>query len=424
MNRSGDYHNEIDPYAAQWIRNLMKAGLIPEGEVDERSITAVSPDEIRGFRRWHFFSGIGGWSLALRLAGWPDDREICTGSAPCQPFSVAGKGKGTDDHRHLWPDFFRIIVSLRPAVCMGEQVHAAARQGWLDGVLADLESIGYAGDALSVPACAVNAPHRRDRLWWCAEDRSIVLGHGHGQGLAQRAMQSGVRSGETGSPEGQDAGDADDAVGIPVVQSGIAAGRRESRGIPSAEDQLSEARQCYGDQPDGSESSGGGDYPDRDDAHAHAHVSGSSEGRQQRSGEFGGSGGAEGDRAWNNADPNTAEWRQIASGRNDVYRTDAERQEITGGLPTHGSWDNCAWIICHDGKARRVGLSESGIRRLADDGRLGFCSPVVRTGIDAEITPLLAQGVKSRVGKLRAFGNMIVPQVAAEMLKAYMSCRP
>lgn len=65
------YYNEIDPYAAQWLRNLVAAGLIPAGEIDERSITDVQPGDLAGFAQCHFFAGIGGWALALRLAGWP-----------------------------------------------------------------------------------------------------------------------------------------------------------------------------------------------------------------------------------------------------------------------------------------------------------------------------------------------------------------
>lgn len=163
------YYNEIDGFAAQWLRNLMAAGHIPQGEVDERSIADVSPDDLRQFRQCHFFAGIGGWAYAARLAGWPDDRELWTGSPPCQPFSVAGKGLAQADERHLWPHYFRLIAARRPAVCMGEQVAAAVGKDWLDGVCADLESIGYACGAAVVPACAVNAPHRRDRLWFVAD---------------------------------------------------------------------------------------------------------------------------------------------------------------------------------------------------------------------------------------------------------------
>ena len=157
------YYNEIEPFAAEWLRNLIAEGLIPAGDVDTRSIVDVEPDDLVGYQQCHFFAGIGGWSLAARLAGWPDDRELWTGSCPCQPFSVAGKGAGADDERHLWPHQFRLIRARRPAVWMGEQVAAAVGKDWLDGVHADLEGIGYACGAAVVPACAVNAPHRRDR---------------------------------------------------------------------------------------------------------------------------------------------------------------------------------------------------------------------------------------------------------------------
>ena len=162
------YYNEIEPYAAQWLRNLIKAGHIADGEVDTRSIVDVSPDDIRGFTQCHFFAGIGGWSHAFRLAGWPDDRLVWTGSCPCQPFSSAGQQKGQADERHLWPIFFELIRACRPPVVMGEQVAAAVGKNWLDGVSTDLEGIGYACGAAVVPACAVNAPHRRDRLWFVA----------------------------------------------------------------------------------------------------------------------------------------------------------------------------------------------------------------------------------------------------------------
>jgi len=164
------YYNEIEPYAAQWLRNLIKAGHIADGEVDERSIINVRPTDLAGFTQCHFFAGIGGWSHALRLAGWPDDRPIWTGSCPCQPFSVAGKGAGIDDPRHLWPHFFCLIGAVRPPVVMGEQVAGAAGYGWLDGVRADLEAEKYACRGVDIPACAVDAPHIRSRLYWVASD--------------------------------------------------------------------------------------------------------------------------------------------------------------------------------------------------------------------------------------------------------------
>jgi DNA (cytosine-5)-methyltransferase 1 len=163
------YYNEIDPYAAQWLRNLIAAGHIAPGEVDERSILDVSPDDLAGFTQCHFFAGIGVWSYALRRGGWLDSSPVWTGSCPCQPFSVAGVGSGFDDERHLWPFWFHLIEQRRPCVVFGEQVEAAIRHGWLDVVQADMEGIGYAFAAAGVPAAGVGAPHIRQRLWFVAE---------------------------------------------------------------------------------------------------------------------------------------------------------------------------------------------------------------------------------------------------------------
>lgn len=104
------YYNENDPYAAAWLRNLIAADLIAPGDVDERSIVDVRADDLAGYRQCHFFAGIGVWSYAPRLAGWPDDREVWTGSCPCQPFSTAGKRAGFADERHLWPAWYRLIA--------------------------------------------------------------------------------------------------------------------------------------------------------------------------------------------------------------------------------------------------------------------------------------------------------------------------
>lgn len=161
-----NYYNEFDPFAAQWLRNLIKAGLIPDGLVDERSITEVDATDLAGFNQCHFFAGIGGWSRALDLAGWDPARCVWTGSCPCQPFSVAGKRKGLDDARHLWPEFFRLIRQCRPATVFGEQV--ASAKLWLDGVCTDLEGVGYAFGAALLPACAVDAKHIRKRVWFVA----------------------------------------------------------------------------------------------------------------------------------------------------------------------------------------------------------------------------------------------------------------
>ncbi len=160
------YYNENDPRAAAWLRELIAAGLIAPGDVDDRSIADVQPKDLRGYSQCHFFAGIGGWSYALRLAGWPDDAPVWTGSCPCQPFSAAGKHRADADERHLWPEFYRLISECRPAVCCGEQVASELGLQWLAGVFADLERCGYAVAGADLCAASVGAPHIRQRLYW------------------------------------------------------------------------------------------------------------------------------------------------------------------------------------------------------------------------------------------------------------------
>lgn len=163
------YYNEIDPYAAQWLRNLIEEQLIADGDVDERSIEDVRPSDLRGYTQCHFFAGIGVWSHALRNAGWSDDRPVWTGSCPCQPFSTAGKGGGVADERHLWPAWYHLIRQCKPDVIFGEQVEAAIRHSWLDLVQTDLEGSGYTLGAVDLPAAGFGAPHIRQRLFFVAD---------------------------------------------------------------------------------------------------------------------------------------------------------------------------------------------------------------------------------------------------------------
>ncbi|MFG1399860.1 DNA cytosine methyltransferase [Roseixanthobacter pseudopolyaromaticivorans] len=162
-----DYYNEFDPYAAQWLRNLIAEGLIPPGYVDERSIVDVRPDDLRGFRRCHFFAGLGGWPFALAVSGWPEDWRVWTGSCPCQPFSISGKRKGFADERHLWPVFRGLIEVGRPPVLFGEQVARAPE--WLNLVRGDLVEMGYAVGAIPMEAASADADHFRDRYWFVAD---------------------------------------------------------------------------------------------------------------------------------------------------------------------------------------------------------------------------------------------------------------
>ena len=150
------------------LKQLMDDGLITKGKIDNRPIQELTPDDYAGFERVHFFAGIGGWDVALNMAGWSNGL-VWTGSCPCQPFSSAGKQKGKSDERHLWPVWFRLIRESKPPIVFGEQVSAAIRHGWWDDVADDLEGEGYTARAEIRPACSVGKPHKRDRLWFVAD---------------------------------------------------------------------------------------------------------------------------------------------------------------------------------------------------------------------------------------------------------------
>jgi len=236
------YYNEIDPYAAEWLRNLIAAGHVAPGEVDERSIEDVRPDDLRGYTQCHFFAGIGVWSYALRRAGWPDDRPVWTGSCPCQPFSSAGKGAGFADERHLWPAFFHLISVCTPSVIFGEQVASKDGLAWLDLVQADLEGTGYACGAVDLCAAGFGAPHIRQRLYWVAyangarlegplraEERAIERAVGAG-GMAGRladATEFGRRE------ECSDVGRGAIGNNAEGLAAGLVAGGRDLRPSPT-----------------------------------------------------------------------------------------------------------------------------------------------------------------------------------------------
>jgi len=168
-----NYYNEFDPKAAAWLRELIRCGHIPSGDIDERSIADVQPGDLRKYNQCHFFAGIGGWSLALQLANWPQDRPVWTGSCPCQPFSNSGKQLGTADPRHFWPQFQRLIKECRPTSVFGEQVASASGRLWLDGVRTDLEGMGYGVGGADLCAASVGSPQVRQRLFWVAISGSI-----------------------------------------------------------------------------------------------------------------------------------------------------------------------------------------------------------------------------------------------------------
>ena len=328
------YYNEIDPYAAQWLRNLIAAGHIANGEVDERSIQLVDSADLAGFTQCHFFAGVGVWSYALRLAGWPDDRPVWTGSCPCQPFSAAGKGAGFADERHLWPEFFRLIQQRRPSVVFGEQVASKDGLEWLDLVQADLERSGYASAAADLCAAGVGAPHIRQRLYWVAD-----AAHEQHNRTGCRRTTGWVEHSNSRTDGGLDNNNnnkglerhgADQTQSGRVGEAGPATKTSEFGGLANADSQRHERRPS----------------PARSEARADAGATGCGEDRRPSS--------------------------------------------------INGYWRDADWLYCRDGKWRSV---EPG-------------------------TFPLAYGAASRVGRLRAYGNAIVPQAAQTFIEAFMECRP
>jgi len=227
------YYNEIDPKAAAWLRELIKQGHIAPGEVDETDIRDVDPDRLGRYTQCHFFAGIGGWSLALRLAGWPDSRPVWTGSCPCQPFSAAGRRAGTADERHLWPHWHHLISQCQPAVVFGEQVASKDGLGWLDLVQADMEATGYAVAAQDICAAGVGAPHIRQRLWFV------------GLADADSWQRSRVADGEgrqhDGAAGGRQQGDSEPQRGISSGRLADASADGPQRRLRGGQDQGREA---------------------------------------------------------------------------------------------------------------------------------------------------------------------------------------
>ncbi len=253
------YYNEIDPFAAAWLRELIRQGHIAPGDVDTRSIKDVSPDDLRPYTQCHFFAGIGVWSYALRLAGWPDDRSVWTGSCPCQPFSAAGKGGGFADERHLWPAQFHLIRECRPDIWLGEQVASKDGLHWLDLVCDDLEAEGYAVGAVDTSSALTGAPHIRQRLRigakrlgephsagrFARQQRAEAVGYRHpavaggGVGGVADTKHSERRPFSSNREDGCDRAD-----GGRQETHGLAGTRGEVHGLANTDDARSQGRLC------------------------------------------------------------------------------------------------------------------------------------------------------------------------------------
>jgi hypothetical protein len=363
------YYNEIDPAAAQWLRNLIDAGHIAPGYVDERSIEDVYPSDLHGFTQCHFFAGVGVWSHALRSAGWGDERPVWTGSCPCQPFSAAGKGAGFDDERHLWPAFHHLIKECAPAIVIGEQVASKDSDPWIDLVHTDLEAMGYAFGAIPFPSAGIGAPHIRDRLYWVAD----------AAGGGWRKEQQNNRGRNAGTGTGQ-------AV--------LRAGCRDIGGLADH----------HGDgcQPgsEGSAAMGHGQA-----AGADCGAGGMADNDQERRGRGQGI-QARGFDDWSNAGRQQGDDGLVGIGE----AGDGARP--TG--PTNGFWRAADWLLCRDGKWRPV---EPSPQPLVDGSSesLGRVRPEVIAKIEEEVNAFTVESQISRAEAMR----MLLENLGAEAKRCW-----
>lgn len=244
------YYNEIDPHAAQWLRELIKEGHIAPGIVDERSIEDILPTDLVGHTQCHFFAGIGIWSHALRSAGWSDSRPVWTGSCPCQPFSSAGKGVGVADERHLWPAFFHLIQHGKPrgVPVFGEQVANGDGLAWLDLVQADMEGAGYSFWPMDLCAAGFGAPHIRQRLFFYAAE-GVALGNAFGSGLEgfPGDVDHGNEPGRVGADAGRSVAEAGGVGGLAHPGHSEHQRRDALRGPTGIDDQAQGADQESGE---------------------------------------------------------------------------------------------------------------------------------------------------------------------------------
>ena len=407
------YYNEFDPKAAEWLRELIKEGHLPDGDVDERDIQDVRPEELMGYTQCHFFAGIGGWPLALRIAGISTTTRLWTGSCPCQPFSAAGKGAGADDERHLWPSWQWLIGQCKPDIVFGEQVASKAGREWFATVQTDLQNMGYAATAADICAAGVGAPHWRQRLWF------VGIQHTPGDGWEGRWSESGRGSASSGCGEGR-VGDT------PISSQWTQHGEPGTGGQFEVTDRRSgvsgELAQSDCGERDG-RTEYGEDVIDRETGRRFEGNSqparGGTDGgmADTASGEPGQTGTVQpgGKHGLQPQSDGTGELEDAGGDRRDGQHTflregqdqDPEAAgraaECTAGPDSlagiepfasaiNGFWSDADWILCTDGKWRPV---EPGSFPLA-------------------------HGVSDRVGLLRGYGNAIVPQVAATFIEAVM----
>jgi DNA (cytosine-5)-methyltransferase 1 len=191
-------YNEIEPFLAKWLDNLISYNHIADGHIVCKSIKEIDTTIFKDYNQAHFFAGVGGWSYALRLVGWPDDRKVWTISCPCPPWSRARINNldfdKTRDERDLWPVVMPIIKQHMPSEIYGEQVAGKKVQEWILRTRKDLESIGYNFEGRTTKSSYAGAPSQRERFFFFAH-----LDSQRGQRLVKSVYTSKTRPWRWGS---------------------------------------------------------------------------------------------------------------------------------------------------------------------------------------------------------------------------------
>jgi len=442
------YYNDTDKFCCEWLRRLIAAGHIASGEVDERDIRDVSPDDVRGFAQCHWFAGIGVWSYALRLAGWPDGSPVWTGSCPCQPFSSPGKRKGFADERHLWPYWHWLIQQCRPPVILGEQVTRAIKVGWLDLVSSDLEGIGYAIGSADIPAAGVGAPHIRQRLYFLAQRMAQPGEHGGEghllHGAPEHRGHEGLQPGD-GSIAGilAHAGQGDGGIGQELggTEEGVPGEVRRGRVRHDAGDGKPASALAYADGTDR-----GGDRAFEGDGDAYPVPTAYGEDGRGRDGAAGtladpqdplrrpGDGGGEAEEGEDQERGRGPGGRGADGGVGHPGSQGlpvAERKALCGegrggeggaatepGISPPGPWDSPAWVPCRDGRLRPIQRSPEPMPAEVA-ARLAPALGLVRYG-DTEVFSPLTESTPNRRQRLSGYGNSLCAPQAAEFVRACM----
>ena len=395
------------------------------------------------------FSGIGGFSLGLEATGgfetvafcdieefprkvlkkhWPrvkqynDIKEltyeklksdgigsvdIITGGYPCQPFSVAGRKKGEQDPRHLWPDYFRLVKELRPTWVIGENVGGHIKQG-LDTVLSDLESEGYSTRTFSISAASVGANHKRERVFVVAHTRQPsrrIESSRNTESSRRGASQETKRSTDTNTV-------ARPSEGTKTMADSF------SRNVEAGCERQREIRQGHKEEGIPDNVACGSEAQESKDV---ANTQG--DGLLSRSGEIRG-----GESEWlhDNEKENRNEVRSETSGcgglQGDVGNTDSSgRKEQCGSKSNEkknktferGS-DSMAHTSCN---GRKAGIPEETSRDEGKPGKLdnesGRFKGWKREGnwtVEPDVGRV-GHGIPDRVDRLKGLGNSLVPQI-------------